>query len=126
MKVDLNTRKTVGRYYTKSQLPIINMRLGRDMLILGTCDGEIHLLSLNLEVKAVVTAHSGMVLHLHAYRNSAFSSGDDGVLRVWEVEDGKLVEKGFREYGSRVNMVFMIEGKGFINFYESMRYEGIE
>ena len=76
-------------------------------------------------MKAVVTAHGGMVLHLQAYQNNAISSGDDGVLRVWDCENGKLVEKGFREYGSRVNMVFIIEGKGFVNFYESMRYEEI-
>lgn len=53
------------------------------------------------------------------------SSGDDGVLRVWEYDNGKLIEKSFKEYGSRVNMVFVIEGKAFVNFYESMRYEEI-
>lgn len=39
LMVDLNNRKIVSRYDTMSKLPIFNMKVANDHLIVGTCQG---------------------------------------------------------------------------------------
>ena len=94
VKADLNTRKVMAKYHTEFEFPIINMRIGKDFLVLGTCHGQIHVLSFSLKPLTVVSAHKGMVTLLHADQNEVYSVGDEGVLRVWTCRDSCLIEKG--------------------------------
>jgi hypothetical protein len=93
IKTDLNTRKVMAKYHTEFEFPIITMRLAKDALVLGTCHGQIHLLSFSLKPLAVVSAHKGMVTLLHVDQDDVYSVGDEGVLRVWTCRDKGIVEK---------------------------------
>ena len=93
--------------------------------MLGTCHGQVHVLSLNLKPINVIDAHSGMVTLLHVDGNEVYSVGDEGVLKVWKFKSNNFVEKVRKEYGQRPNLLFSVEGRGYVNFYESTKYEEI-
>jgi WD40 repeat protein len=69
------------------------MRITKDILILGTCHGQVHVLSLNLKPINVLNAHSGMVTLLHVDEDEVYSAGDEGVLKIWAFKNNTLVEK---------------------------------
>lgn len=70
------------------------MRIAKDFLVLGTCHGQIHMLSFSLKPLKVISAHKGMVALLHVDQKEVYSVGDEGVLRVWTYRDSTLIEKG--------------------------------
>ena len=61
LKIDLNTRNIIAKYQTNSQLPIINMKIVKDFIVLGTCQGEIHIVDRELMTGKVVSAHQSMI-----------------------------------------------------------------
>jgi hypothetical protein len=83
LKVDLNSRKIVERYDSGSKFPIFNLKLTDNHIILGTCQGELHLTNLDLKEARVVSAHQAMVSILLLSGSLLYSIGDDLVLRVW-------------------------------------------
>ena len=70
------------------------MRVSKGFLVLGTCHGQIHVLSLSLKLLTVVSGHKGLVTLLHVDQKDVFSVGDEGVLRVWACRDSNLIEMG--------------------------------
>lgn len=47
------------------------------------------------------------------------------MVRVWTYSNKTFLEKISKDYSQRPNLVFTVEGRGYINFYESLKYEEI-
>lgn len=91
LKVDMNTRKIVDKYETGSKFPIFNLKIVQNYLILGTCQGEIHITSLDFTDKKIISAHEGMISLFSVDKDKLYSIGDDLVMRRWVVsKEGTL------------------------------------
>ena len=83
LKVDLNSRKVVTSYDSGSKFPIFNIKTAKNRLILGTCQGELHLTDLDLKEARVISAHHAMISMLLISGSILYTTGDDMILRVW-------------------------------------------
>lgn len=45
----MNSKKIVGKYDTLSELPIFNTKVINKFVMITTCEGEIHILDLELQ-----------------------------------------------------------------------------
>lgn len=44
LRVDMNYKKVVGKYQTNSEFPIMTTKTIGNHIIIGTCEGELHIL----------------------------------------------------------------------------------
>lgn len=63
-----------------------------------------------------------MVMMLKTCGNLVYSVGDDCILRVLELSEDCLKEVKSVSYDRRPNLLFHIDNKPFINFYEDVSY----
>lgn len=81
----MNSRKILDKYETRSQFPIYNLRISKDSLFLSTCQGELHILTLDLKNNVAISAHQGLVTMMCISNGTLYTVGDDLALRVWKI-----------------------------------------
>lgn len=124
--IDMNSRKFLGKYDSGSPFPLINIKQVKEYLLVGTCHGELHVVSANLERKRVISAHMGLVSGIAVEGSRVATVGDDQVIRVWDVEkEGVLSEVKQITLDKRVNMLFNLHGKICYNCYEESSFSEV-
>lgn len=88
-------------------------------MIIGTCEGELHILDDQLQESKVVAAHQAMITMLNVDNENMVSVGDDMAIRLWAVtKQGNLQYLRQEYFSKRPNLLFTMFGRTLVGFYE--------
>ena len=56
-KFDMNTKKLMAEYDTRTNFPVVGLKITNGCVIATTCNGQIHVLSFTFEKSRSIQAH---------------------------------------------------------------------
>lgn len=83
----MNYKKVVGKYESGSEFPIMTTKTVGQHIIIGTCEGELHILDEQLQLAKIVSAHQAMITILLCNKDNIISVGDDLSIRFWQLSN---------------------------------------
>jgi len=84
-------------YDTSSKLPLFSLVIVQDHLMVGTCNGQIHIMNLSFDKTRFLQAHDSIVTLMAADGKNLVTVDDNCTLRKWRIDESWCLESAGSE-----------------------------